>query len=779
MRFTSLFVAALASGVAQSNPFQRQALQARQALQDGSSTSCSYEQPTTVGPHKNIWQGLTKAEAVDVIKFLHSDAAGLNLTAAANATDWDNTILSVELLLPNKTEILPYINGNATELPIRHARAILMFGATENPYVREYVIGPLPITNTTTVSPYTFRTTRGGDGKVKIYNADQSKYVDLTASILQEAEDVTKFLWNLTAADKLQLPLAFMAPVTITDNDVDQWQSFIAPTTSIYDTVTLLPLGLYVRTNITGRDPSKWGTTGWLYNNIFYPTLDDLRTAIKDPNFEKLPGTSDQEWAHSNSHGEPLKFDELPPPTIINQGPPRFSVDVKEEYVEWMDFSFYLTSTHQKGLRLYDVKFKGKRILYELGLDEAIAHYAGIDPVQSGTIYFDGGNGFGNTVVSLVRGYDCPGHATYLNTTETTKETSFTQKDGICLFEMDKAYPLQRHGWAGYTSATKNIAFTVRTVYVIGNYDYMTSYEFSLDGTIEVSVRASGYISSAFAANNEDYGFKIHDNLSGSLHDHVITFKADLDVLGTENSLQKIEIVPSTEKYVWLNGTRNTMKAIKSFVETEDAGKINWSPNGATMYAVVNKDQPNAHGEYPGYRIHPATGVAYLTVQDSNITRHASNQATHHLYATKRKDSEDSSTHQYNSVAIEDPPINFDKYFDGDSLDQEDLVLWFNLGMHHMPHTGDLPNTVFTTAHSAMIISPFNYLAGDPSRASKQQVEIALTENKPASVKTWGVKAATCSTINQNQVNPDLTLYSGGIAAHKYPFDYTIPDREL
>ncbi|KXJ85223.1 copper amine oxidase [Microdochium bolleyi] len=779
MQFANLFLASLVSGVALSNPLQRQSLVARGVAQNGSETFCSYEQPTTVGPYKNIWQGLTEKETVDVIQFLHSDAVGLNLTAAANASDWDNAILSVELMLPNKTEVLQYIDGNATASPVRHARAILMFGATENPYVREYMVGPLPICNTSTVSPYTFRTTRGGDGKVTVRNADQSKYVELSASILREAEDVTKFLWNLTAADKIQLPLAFMAPITVTGDEVSQWQSFIAPTTSIYDTVTLLPLGLYVRTDITGRDPSKWQTTGWLYNNIFYPTLDDLRTAIKDPKFEKLAGTSDQEWAHSNSHGEPLKFDEMPPPTIINQGPPRFAVDAKEEYVEWMDFSFYISSTHQKGLRLYDVRYKGKRILYELGLDEAIAHYAGIDPVQSGTIYFDGGNGFGPTIVSLVRGYDCPGHATFLNTTQTTKETSYTQSDGVCLFEMDKGYPIQRHGWAGYTGATKNIGFTVRAVYTIGNYDYMTSYEFSLDGSIEVSVRASGYISAAYYANNEDYGFKIHDSLSGSLHDHVITFKADLDVLGTENSVQKIEIVPSTEKYVWLNGTRNTMKARKSFIATEDDGKINWSPNGGSMYAVVNKDQPNSNGEYPGYRIAPATGVAYLTVQDSNITRNAGHQSTHHLYVTKHKDSEDACTHQYNSVDIEDPPIDFSKYFDGESLDQEDLVVWFNLGMHHMPHTGDLPNTVFTTAHSAVIISPFNYLRGDPSRASKQQVEIALSENNPATVKTWGAQAATCSSINQGQVNPDLTTYSGGITVQKYPFDYTVPDREL
>jgi hypothetical protein len=38
-------------------------------------------------------------------------------------------------------------------------------------------------------------------------------------------------------------------------------------------------------------------------------------------------------------------------------------------------------------MRLHDIKFRGERIIYSLGLEEAIAQYAGNDPVQSGTAY--------------------------------------------------------------------------------------------------------------------------------------------------------------------------------------------------------------------------------------------------------------------------------------------------------------------------------------------------------------------------------------------------------
>jgi len=38
-------------------------------------------------------------------------------------------------------------------------------------------------------------------------------------------------------------------------------------------------------------------------------------------------------------------------------------------------------------MRLHDIKFQGERIIYSIGLEEAIAQYAGNDPVQSGTAY--------------------------------------------------------------------------------------------------------------------------------------------------------------------------------------------------------------------------------------------------------------------------------------------------------------------------------------------------------------------------------------------------------
>ena len=75
---------------------------------------------------------------------------------------------------------------------------------------------------------------------------------------------------------------------------------------------------------------------------------------------------------------------------------------------------------------------------------------------------------------------------------------------------------------------------------------------------------------------------------------------------------------------------------------------------------------------------------------------------------------------------MSDPAVNFDDFFNGENLLQEDLVMWVNLGVHHIPHTGDLPNTVFTTAHTAIQIAPSNYFKYDQSRVSSMTSHFAM-----------------------------------------------------
>jgi primary-amine oxidase len=110
--------------------------------------------------------------------------------------------LSVELMMPNKTEIVPLLSGNSTD-PDRNAMVTIMFGAAEVAYMQDFMVGPFPITNATTMHPYTFRNNNGGDGKINVVNADNEEYVVFNEARIREAEDVTKFLWNMVSSGEI------------------------------------------------------------------------------------------------------------------------------------------------------------------------------------------------------------------------------------------------------------------------------------------------------------------------------------------------------------------------------------------------------------------------------------------------------------------------------------------------------------------------------------------------------------------------------------------------
>ncbi|KAF7315690.1 Amine oxidase [Mycena indigotica] len=733
---------------------------------------------TAKAPKENIFISLTDDEAAAVISFLHKQPA-LNLTATANATAWDNAIEVIDLVQPNKTDALAFLDHNEPAPP-RYALARIAFGATQHPYLQDFIVGPLPITNASTYASLDWQTT-SGSSKIRNFNPDDDLVTEWNLKVTKTVADIVLDLLNgtVTGSDDDDFDIFGIDPLWQEEIDGKQrtilWNTywrFPSGDAAIFDGETLLPQGLFFKSDITGRDSSKWKVLGWLYGGIFYETTAKFRKAWKSEGFVKYELNMPSAWIGTDRTGDALPADTLSPPVAVQPSGRRFAVDEAQKYVEWMDFSFYFTFTRDTGLRLFDIKYRGERIIYELGLQEAIAHYAGNDPVQSGTSYMDTFYGFGPYAFELAPGFDCPTYATYLNSTFHAAELSTTHRNNICLFESDPGYLMQRHTTSAYLAVTKNVVFTMRSVSTVGNYDYNFDYNFMLDGTIEIVVRASGYIQSAYYAKNDEYGYRIHDGLSGSMHDHALNWKVDMDILGTKNTFVKHKVVPVQVKYPWSNHTRSTMKVERVRVENENEGKLNWPANGGAMFIVENSDELNKYGEPRGYKIAPSRGGAgmYLTIQESSNLLKSQGFATHGLYVSKQKDTEVRASHANNDYDPGHPIIDFDKYFDGESINQTDIVLWVNLGMHHVPHTGDLPNTVFTSAQAAFLITPHNYFLHDTSRVTRQMLRIDYNSSGVQLVNQFGANQPD-GMVNLTALQNNYHDYEGDVAVRKFPYD--------
>lgn len=710
-------------------------------------------------PKENIWKDLTKEESEGLLEFLYQDLS-LNLTTYQNATAWDNYIDTYELLPPNKSDAIAYLDFDNSP-PARYARVDTYFGTTESPHYKQLKVGPLPVSENTTIETLSYIYHNGGITPDP--RADSRSWYQFARKEAYGISDIILDLFNATFTEEQEdLVIASVDPLTFEDDKVFIWFSFRDGGESVnWGTGYILPQDLHWKCDVTGRDPSKWSVVGWYTGGIFYNSTDSFRKAweegkVEKPIFNKFDYLID---VTDKSEGA-LPLDDLPPPSIVMPGSLRFSIDQEENYVEWMDFSFYITHGRDSGIRLHEIKYKGQRIIYELGLDEAIAHYAGSNPDSAGTAFLDGYYGFGTSAVRLIPGYDVPYYAHLLNASYHNGDDTITFTNSIGLFEFDPGYPIQRHTTNRYISVTKNPKFVVRYIATIGNYDYMFDYSFALDGSIEVGVRASGYLHGGHVEGMSDYGFNITQGLSGAMHDHVLNFKADFDINGSNNTLFKTDLVPHTEVFPWSNGNEiNTFKLNKTMIQNEDEGKINWPGNADSMLYIGNSDVKNEYGEIPSYRIFPGHSPTHLIQQHSSSLKESGNFGKHHIYVAKRKDSEPRSSSKHNNNYPMDPPVNFDNFFDGENLEQEDIVLWFNLGMHHVPHTGDLPNTVFTTAQSSMMISPLNYLYKDPSRETVHQIRIDLQEDEQneglflTQTELFGQGVSSCS-VNSSDFSP-------------------------
>lgn len=131
--------------------------------------------------------------------------------------------------------------------------------------------------------------------------------------------------------------LAGNTPLIHEGDKVYQWNQFYQiHTGGCYDEV-LLPTGLMFKTDLTGRDPTKWAPTQWQYNGILYDSADSIRAAANKSDFVNPGPNVDGPWACTDTFGEPLPHDTLNPPVSVQPDGNRFALDMEEKYVEWSE----------------------------------------------------------------------------------------------------------------------------------------------------------------------------------------------------------------------------------------------------------------------------------------------------------------------------------------------------------------------------------------------------------------------------------------------------------
>lgn len=686
---------------------------------------------------QGTFNDLTSEEIIAVRDFMLKQSS-LKLNSIENASVKDNYIYMIQLHPPEKEAVLDYLeNGKAK--PARKALVVIFEGEANLPFVEEYIVTWL---NNSEEMTYEKR----HDNPI-VFNArpyDQVQHKALEKIVLEATtkafrilnESYDGFCYH-NCTNKL-LKFHPQGPFGKTSEERTTWLQF----TRDLEGESLNPVDFQLYIDFPGSDVSKWKVNKVYYNGQTFNTVDDLLFQYNKQNAilkSSIPAPQTPLFSSYDRSGIPQSQKARRAPRMFEPDGKRFSVSGR--HIKYMEWSFDFRMDSVSGPQLFDIRFKDKRIIYELSLQEAISFYSGFSPYFMAANFVYGGWAMGAKTFELVGGVDCPETSKFFDVVHFV-DTDQPQviKNAVCVFETDSGIPLRRHfetngtGYKFYEGLANHV-LVLRTIITARNYDNIFDFVFYQSGAIEVKSTPTGYVQSENDRQGSDdlFGHEIQTKLLGNLHDHIFHYKVDLDVDGRSNSFEKIEISTQNKANDWLPPERRILKVLQRQeirLETDSAELKNIDFDKPTFYNVYS-DNENTFGSKRGYLIQPQSAVKQLLPEDDFITTMAP-WSVYPLVITRYKKTELRSSSLYNQNSPTQPVVDFESFFQdvNDFITNVDLVAWVSIGCIEIPSSEDVPNVASAANTARFILRPFNYFDADPSTDSSNAVFIKQDEDK-------------------------------------------------
>ncbi|XP_019714205.1 retina-specific copper amine oxidase [Hippocampus comes] len=683
-----------------------------------------------------VFADLTRDEYLQVQRYMLKQK-DLDISTRQLTKPSENFLFLIELSLPKKVDVLSYLDGGASK-PVREATVVVFYGSKG--LIKEYVVGPLPnptyhqdvtVKRYKTELPFNARTVTIGEYEL-LFQFLKKELFGKLPELMKES----------FGADKKLNPFEQM-PRGLQSGDRKTWVSFFRDMSGMY----IHPVGFEVLINHMSLNESEWKVEKLLYNGQYFDTVKELQQKYAAGSVKRIIYKETPDYGSLKPKNKPLQ---LSPLQYYTEGK-RFSVS--GNHVLYLDWSFAFGLSSLTGMRVFDVRFKGERIAYELSVQEAMSVYGSVTPGMIITKFLDSSIGIGRFAHELVRGTDCPHEATYVDTYRYIDvKSSVRARNSICIFEHNFGQPLRRHFSDFFSNSyggMVNSALVFRTITAIGNYDYMWDFIFYQSGSVEIKVHATGYISSSYLVNGSlKHGHQVAENVLGNIHTHFINFKVDLDVLGVKNVFQTKDMEFVNVSVPWMpNRYAMVPQLVEKQLKTEKEAALRHGTK-TPRYLHIASNKTNAWGHQRSYRLQVISFTGDH-LPESEREERAMSWARYKVAITKYKDLEKTSSSLYNQNNIWNPAVDFSKYIeDNENIEDEDLVAWVTTGFLHIPHAEDIPNTVSVGNGGGVLLRPHNYFDEDPSIHSADGVYFSPGSEDTCENNRMGCLAQeTCSPV--------------------------------
>ncbi|KAL3866595.1 hypothetical protein ACJMK2_043882 [Sinanodonta woodiana] len=653
-----------------------------------------------------------------------------------------NSIYAVELAGSRKQDVLDYISGNAP-MPEREAKVTVFYPLKEPPIVQHLIVGPLSKPAKAiqdTAIPYKVRQVSYPE-LWSLYKR-LSDYKELDEILM---ENFGAAMFNCIKNGTKKCVTIHKTPLSSAyTGERKMWLSLY------YDIeyYTLHPIDMFLLMNMNSLNSSDWFVETVWYQGQLYGTFQEFITLLRGGKItslhQRFPESGQGSSSLARSLWKPKPKSKTPrkrPPLQFEPNGHRYMI--KGELLQSEIWHFRWKINLSNGPRLIDIRFKGEKIIYELSLQEIAVIYTGHNPVFATAGLADSSEGLGIRMGSLVPGVDCPSHASFLDAQISSGDflEGANYLNSICVFELNTGLPLRRHycnspGHAGvFYGGLQSTPLVFRTIFAIGNYDYILDYVFYENGVIEARIHQSGYVLTSFPTEQEAiYTMNISENAAGHLHLHLFHFKADIDVMGTENRYAVYEVSLQNASLQWAsNKAHSKFKYNSHLKRTEREAAFKFSFDTPKQHVIFSERHRNIFGQPRGYRISSNSWANKLLPENNGFEKSIS-WARYQLAITKQKDNEQTSSSMNAIFDAAEPVVDFEGFLaDDENIVDKDLVAWITIGDYHLPTSEDVPNVATAGKSLSFTLSPFNYFSSDPSMESLDGIYMAKEDSLDSS----------------------------------------------
>lgn len=360
--------------------------------------------------------------------------------------------------------------------------------------------------------------------------------------------------------------------------------------------------------------------------------------------------------------------------------------------IEWQNWKIHLSFNHREGIVLYDISYAERPLFYRLSLSDMNVPYGDPrHPYHKKGAFDLGDNGAGMMANNLQLGCDCLGVIHYYSGVLADEDGNPRDAENVvCIHEQDTGIGWKHTNYrTGRAVVSRGRELVIQSVMTVANYEYVVAFIFNLAAEVRYEVRATGILSTSPIQNGlaVPWGTVVHPGVLAAVHQHIFSLRIDPMLDGSiTNRLVYDETVPMPRSSLNPHGTGYV---VKSTVVKESTG-IDLDMSRNRVFRIESGSTINGvNGNPTSYKIQAPDFQKLLSDRESFNFKRAE-FADHNLYVTKYRDGELFSGGWYTNQSRGGSGVRgwADRK---ENIDNEDLVVFLQFGMNHVPRIEDFP----------------------------------------------------------------------------------------